>query len=86
MANKYKQSFEVDTDEKPVNCPICGHKFNYSEGEDIDTWSYKDGYRTMLICPKCNFKKVLSYQTEENIEKEMNEIYEDNEDNEDGEF
>ena len=66
MPNKYEHSF--DCDDLPQECPLCGHKFNYIEDVSIDP--YKDGYRSMLTCPKSHFKKVLSYIKECDIDQE----------------
>ncbi len=70
MKENYKKSFD-NTDEAFKVCPIC--KTDFDDSECYDTSPYKDGYRTMQICPNpgCNFKKVLSFIKEKDIEKEM---------------
>lgn len=70
MSKKYDESFSVD--DIPSKCPIC--KYDFDIQEDIDIDYYKDGIRSVLKCPKCNFKKVLNYDTNEDIAKEMEEI------------
>ncbi len=74
MSNKYKKSFEVDTEDIPRKCPICGVKFNLSD--DIDISPYKKGYRSVLMCPKCKYQKVISYTLEEDIEDDEDEFEE----------
>lgn len=69
MTNKYNKSFEISRDEIPIICPICGTEFDVNE--DIDTSPYKTGFRSVLMCPKCNFQKVLSYITEKDAEEQM---------------
>lgn len=76
---KYTESFDTPHDEIPQECPICKHDFNLSE--DVQTNPVKNGYKSILYCPKCNFKKILSFDTDEDVEREMNE--EDIEDNDD---
>lgn len=66
MSTKYDKSFEVD--ELPIECPICGYQFDYHEDAQIDP--YKEGYRSVLYCNNCNYKKVLSYTLEEDIDAE----------------
>lgn len=70
MAYNYSKSFKVD--DYPQECPICGTEFNMQE--DVDISPYKDGYRSMLYCPRCNFKKVLGYDTESDIEEEVSKL------------
>jgi len=69
---KYDQSFSVDKDDIPSKCPICGLEF-LPLTDYIDTNYYLGGYRTMLYCDNgtCNFKKILSYDTHEDVEKSM---------------
>lgn len=82
MSDNYKRSFECD--EIPRKCPMrgCGVEFDY---RDIHTDYYKDGCRSVLICPNsnCKFKKVISYITNDDLEKEMEEDEEFEEDEED---
>lgn len=66
MSTKYDRSFEADV--YPMKCPFCDYKFNYQEDVQIDP--YKKGYRSVLYCDKCNYKKVLSYTLEEDIDAE----------------
>ncbi len=84
MSNKYERSFKVDDDEIPEECPICGVKFCFSE--DIDISPYKNGYRSVLMCPKCNFQKVVSYEIDDASEDEEYEMKEIENDNKDEEF
>ena len=62
MSNKYKKSFKVDADEIPGNCPFCKNKLDRTENLLISP--YKDGFRAVLMCPKCNFQKVIAYELE----------------------
>lgn len=71
MKNKYNGSFEVDMNDVPNECPICHTELDL--GENVDTSPYKDGFRSVLMCPKCNFQKVLSYTTEKDVEMQMKE-------------
>ncbi|PKM68760.1 MAG: hypothetical protein CVU95_01335 [Firmicutes bacterium HGW-Firmicutes-2] len=68
---KYDESFDTPGDEIPRECPICKQEFDFSE--NISNDYYGNGIRTTLICYNCNFKKVLSFDTNEDIEAEMNE-------------
>ena len=87
MSDKYKRSFEIDDDEIPRKCPGCGTDFDLTKDVDIDY--YKDGIRSVLICPNencnLNYQKVISYKTNSDLEKEMEEDEEFGEDGEDEE-
>lgn len=72
---KYKNSFEVDPDEIPTECPICNHELNLQE--DVDTNYHKNGIISMLCCPKCNFKKTISFTTDEDAEMQYVESLND---------
>ena len=76
--SKYDKSFSVDEEDIPSECPICGNDL-LPTSDYIDTDFYKDGIRTVLVCNNgdCNFKKVLSYETNEDVEKSMSEEDED---------
>lgn len=71
---KYNDSFDVDFDDIPEECPICKHEFDLNEV--VDHHYHKDGIRSMLSCPNgdCNFKKALSYITNDDAEKGYNEF------------
>lgn len=69
---KYDKSFSVDREDIPLKCPICGKEF-LPLTDYIETNYYADGYRTMLYCNNgdCNFKKVLEYETHEDVEQRI---------------
>lgn len=69
---KYEKSFQVDKDEIPETCPKCGEEFEFPG--DVDISPYKDGYRDVLICPKCGFEMVVGYTTEEDVKEEMRKL------------
>ena len=84
MTNKYDSSFEVDYDDIPRTCPICGMEFDFEENVDISP--YKDGLRSVLICPKCKFQKVLAYKLQDDIEEDTDEPEDDDDDEYDEEM
>lgn len=67
MSNKYKENFDVDPNEIPRKCPICGVELNLRDNIDISP--YKEGFRAVLMCPKCKFQKVISYMLEDEFEE-----------------
>jgi uncharacterized protein YbaR (Trm112 family) len=70
LMTKYNESFDVD--DIPKECPICHHEFDFEE--DVDNNYHEDGIRAMLHCPKCKFKKALSFITNEDADQEYNEF------------
>lgn len=81
MSDKYRKSFEVE--DIPQECPICGAEFDLIG--DVDISPYENGYRSMLMCPKCNFKKVLGYTTEDDAISDMEDDDEEDEEEDDDE-
>lgn len=71
VKDKYENSFKIDPSDIRTECPICHTKFDFDE--DIDISPYRDGFRSVLMCPKCNFREVLSYTTEKDVEAQMEE-------------
>lgn len=71
---KYEESFNVDLDEIPSECPECG--------KDIDIISSIDyGYHPNGICgtlycnnDDCTFSKDLIFETNEDIANDMDEF------------
>ena len=55
--------------EVPTQCPICGSEL------EVENDIVKDGFTSTLVCtnPNCNFEKLWSHDTEEEIRKQMNE-------------
>lgn len=75
----YDKSFSVDEEDIPSECPICGNDL-LPTSDYIDTDYYKEGFRTVLSCNNgnCQFKKVLSYETNEDVERSMREEDDEN--------
>lgn len=71
MRKKYNESFETALEDIPSVCPICGIEFDRNDPDLLEMSSFENGYKTILVCPKCNYRKVLGYQTDEDIEEEM---------------
>lgn len=71
VKDKYANSFAIDPSDIRTECPICHTEFDFSE--DIDISPYREGFRSVLMCPKCNFREVLSYTTEKDVEAQMEE-------------
>lgn len=72
--SKYDKSFSVDKEDVPSKCPIC-RKDLLPTSEYIDIHYHADGIRTVLCCNNgdCKFEKVLSYETNKDVEKSMSE-------------
>jgi len=79
MNKKYEKSFDTQ-DELPERCPKCNTEFDMNE--DIQTDPFENGYITTLNCSKCDYKKVLSFTTEKDVEDEINAMYEEGEESE----
>ncbi len=42
----------------PMQCPNCGR---YFESDDMWTEEYKEGYKTVMHCPKCKKNQLVGY-------------------------
>lgn len=72
MSNKYNKSFDIDYDDIPQICPFCKNELDISD--DVDISPFRGGFRSVLLCPSCNYKKVIGFQRETDIEDELTEL------------
>ena len=56
MRKKYNESFETALEDIPSVCPICGIEFDRNDPDLLEMSSFENGYKTILVCPKCKFR------------------------------